>query len=202
MNNGQTVETAMKSTNYVYLLVGLLLSVTLVSQTQANDRSIRGLMIPASSCQTYVQASGGSNCVISPEERAGRFTGNAWTAYPAEPGICQFVFVCPLPINNIELGGTSTDNDISKFRVHFRKPTLSNSVIARLIKSQVSGANFVSSSVCGGLLMAATTAPTTTTVSCPHDVAGAGTFYHFEVILVQDPSSLSQVSQFYGIDFP
>ena len=27
---------------------------------------------------------------------------------------------CPLPLNNVDLGGTTDDNDISKFRVHYR----------------------------------------------------------------------------------
>lgn len=181
----------------LHLLAGLLLSATLVSPTQASDRSVRGVMIPPSSCQPYPQA--GPDCIIPRGQLRGYLTGNAWTIFPTD---CQFVLVCPLPINNIELGGMATDNDISKFRVHFRDPNPGSQVIARLIKSQVSGGTFISSSVCGGLVSAATTTPTTTTVSCPHDVAGAGTFYHFEVILIGAGTSSIETPSFYGIDFP
>lgn len=140
-----------------------------------------------------------TDCIIPRGQLRGYLTGNAWTISHTD---CQFVLVCPLPINNVELGGTTTDNDISKFRVHFRDPTPGSQVITRLIKSQVSGGTFISSSVCGGLTSAATTTPTTTIVSCPHDVAGAGAFYHFELILMGAGTSSFETPSFYGIDFP
>lgn len=177
------------------IFAGLVALLGGMAAANANDRGIRGTMISPSSCTVNESASRG-NCVLPPEASIGYFTGNGWIGKA-----CQFVLGCPVPFNNIDLGGSSSDNDVSSFRVHYRTGAALNQVIVRLIRSQVTAGAFVSSSVCGGVLTPATTAPTKTIVSCPHDVAENGVFYHFEVVLNTGFGSGAE-PWFLGIDFP
>lgn len=177
------------------ILAGIMALIGFMGAAHGNDRGLRGTMIVPSGCQIYPVDIPNCN---SPLNQRGKFTGNGWIG-----GICSLVLTCPLPINNIDLGGTSSDNDISKFRVHYKNSNVTGQVIVHLIRSQVVSTGFTSSAVCGGALPRTGNIPTRTTVQCPHDVAGDGTFYHFEVIL-QSPISiiLGDSLMFLGIDFP
>ena len=65
-------------------------------------------MIPASSCQVIAN---------TPLEK-NPFKGNVDAIRRFTPG--TYRVVCPLPVNNIEMAGRGTDNDISRFRVTYR----------------------------------------------------------------------------------
>jgi hypothetical protein len=85
------------------LLVG---SIAQSSPGQANDRSLRALMIPPSSCQVDENTPFEEDPFKSPDSIA-RFTSGTYE------------IICPLPVNNIEMSGRWNDNDISKFRVNY-----------------------------------------------------------------------------------
>jgi hypothetical protein len=86
------------------LLVGGL---THSSPGQANDRSLRALTVPASSCQVDENGPFEDDPFKTPDS-IGRFTP------------VFYEILCPLPINNIEMSGTGFDNDITSFRVTYR----------------------------------------------------------------------------------
>ena len=74
---------------------------------RANDRDPRATPVPAAACAEIFHAPG-----ITPWKSGGWFglyTGGAYVHLR-----------CALPLNNVDLGGTTDDNDISKFRVHYR----------------------------------------------------------------------------------
>src|SRR5262245_54365151 len=70
----------------------------------ANDRDLRGTPVPATACIVTF-----GDDVPQPEREG-------WFSVENQ----QVNLRCPLPVNNIELSSTSNDNDISKFRVHYR----------------------------------------------------------------------------------
>lgn len=167
------------------ILAGTVALIGLTAAASANDRGVRGTMIPASSCQ-----------LVSQSDTA-TLVGNAWVN-----GIFRSRLACPLPLNNIDLGGTSADNDITKFRAHYKGSAndFAGRVLVQLIVSGVSNGSFTSSVVCGGNLTPTTINPTETTVACVHDVASDGSFYYF--VVTMDNLSGGPQAQFYGIDFP
>lgn len=170
----------MKRVGYLNLLAGLLLSSAVASPTQANDRSVRGLMIPAASCQQQSVA-------------AGFFDTAIWSV---ANGVTRIA--CALPINNIELGGTAADNDLSKFRVLFRDgdgPGAAATIYAALYYVNRSG---VVGDLCGQLLSAASTTVTSATVPCIVDLT-PGVFYGIRIEMVAGPTV---GVEFRGIDFP
>lgn len=159
-------------------------SVALVTTAHANDRGLRGIMVTPASCQPYVDA-----------DRA-HFFGNAWTV----DAVASTTLSCPLSLNNIELGGSSSDNDITKFRIHYHLPFIYNEMYVNLIKSEVINGKFVSSAVCGGRVPLTTYNPAEYIFSCIHDVAANGVFYNFGIILKS--TYPGQTPLFFGIDFP
>ena len=164
----------------------IAVSLGFVTQAHGNDRGVRGIMVAPASCQPYAGA-----------DRA-KFTGNAWTV----DEVASTTLACPLSLNNVDLGGSSSDNDITKFRIHYQIPSLAiyGEVYVNLIRSEVLNGKFISSVVCGGRLIPGTYSPTETTVSCPHDVAGNGVFYDFGIILKSTYPASPPL--FFGIDFP
>ena len=159
-------------------------SMALAATAHGNDRSLRGVMVTPASCQPYVNA-----------DRA-HFFGNAWTV----DEVASTTLSCPLSLNNIELGGSSSDNDITKFRVHYQMPNLYNEMYVNLIKSEVVNGKFVSSVVCGGGVPLTTYFPAEFTFSCVHDVAANGVFYNFGIVLKS--TYPGRAPSFFGIDFP
>jgi hypothetical protein len=157
----------------------------LAASAQANDRGVRGVMIPAAACNLVV---GSATLTDIPN----------WTVR----GGASATITCPLPINNVNLGGTDGDNDITKFRVLYRDTDGSGSQAAltvTLFKSKVSNGTLTTTQVCRATLATTSTAFTATTVTCAHDVAGGGTFYSFGVLMT---GLGTREADFTGIDFP
>ena len=161
----------------------LVFVVTAIATADANDRSVRAVMIPPSACE-------------APATTTAKLSAAGWTVQNGDSA----AFICPLPINNIELGGTTDDNDITKFRVHYRDSDglgTVNSVDVVLIQHRVGP--FVQTGICGATLAPSTTDFTSSTVPCVHDVASGGRFYQFFVRLKSGPAGSAS---FLGIDFP
>jgi hypothetical protein len=179
----------------IYIVAALLLGggVFCSSRGEANDRSLRALMIPASSCQVDQNRPFEENPFKRPDAIV-RFT----------PGVYEIL--CPLPVNNIEMSGTGSDNDISRFRVTYRDTDGRGSGAEVLVMlnrtvllSDGSGLRFVP--VCRW--SSNTDGPdneghTSDVVPCQHDVLSRN-FYAFWVIL--DVTTADEV-EFTGIDFP
>ena len=118
----------------------------------------------------------------------------------------SLVLRCPLPVNNIDLSGTTNDNDLSQIRVHYRDTDgtgSGTSVAVALIKTAVPTTigGSQNTTVCSWFSSTDGTGATTTTratKACAHDLA-AGAFYHLQVSL---QSSQGHNAQFLGVDFP
>jgi hypothetical protein len=170
------------------------------SPGQANDRSLRALMIPASSCQVDGNTPFEEDPFKTPSS-IGRFT----------PG--SYEVLCPLPVNNVEMSGMRNDNDISKFRVAYRDTDGSGpagEVAVFLERTFLSGGGTLTTLSGGGTL---TTIPvcswssntdgadetdhTSDVASCEHDVRRRN-FYVFVVVLDRTSAEVN----FFGIDFP
>lgn len=186
-NNNWTVETSVNSLPAKCssgLLMGLI-SIGLTGPVaQANDRSLTALSIPPSSCQAWPSS-------------PGTFQGSVWHAIAGQTA----VLYCPLPVTNIEMGASGADNDMSKFRVHFRDsdgPAAGASVSAALV--QTSRSSLSPTTICSADLGTTTTSSfVTNTIPCRHDISSNGAFY---VIVVTLRSSPAAFSSFLGIDFP
>jgi hypothetical protein len=170
---------AVASTAAIATLIGLS------AVAEANDRGVRGTVIPAPECT-----------LIGGSARLSEIPN--WTAELG--GIA--VISCPLPINNIDLGSNSNDNDITKFRVLYRDSdgaANQASLAVSLLKSKITNGTLSTSQICNSTLTTTATGFTASTINCPQDVAGGGTFYRFLVVLV----GLSTAeAEFAGIDFP
>lgn len=161
-----------------------ILAAGTATTTQANDRSLKATMIPASAC------------TLAPGSSAQLLFG-VWTASAGE-----VVIECPLPLNNIEMGTTGTDNDISKFRIHYQdSDAAASSVLMNVSLYKITAVPRSNSLVCQADLAPTTTSFTTTTVPCVHDVASGGAFYTFRISMLVSPNSGNSAS-FIGIDFP
>jgi hypothetical protein len=158
---------------------------------QANDRSLRALMILPSSCQVDENTPFEEDPFKTPDS-IGRFT----------PGFYEVL--CPLPVNNIEMSGTSNDNDISSFRVTYRDEDGLGSggevsvTLHRTVLLAGGEIRFVpvcswSSNADGPDEIGHTSA----VISCEHDVRSQN-FYVFTVVLDRTTAEVN----FYGIDFP
>lgn len=170
----------------MFLLTGMIalgLSVAIDTAAEANDRSVRAVMIPAMACQPLP----GSGAELNIPHWVARAGASA-------------VLVCPVQFNNIELGTTSADNDITSFRVHYDDSDGSGSANAVAVDFYQYGGSLKTPTVlCSATLTPSTTALTSTTVPCVHDVASSGKFYGFLVRLTSAPNG---VVFFRGIDFP
>jgi hypothetical protein len=180
------------------LLAGLLpaLAGLTPAAAQANDRDLRGTTVPAAACiETFGTTS---------------LTENPWlSGYFSLTGANKRLDVrCPLPLNNIDLSGTTNDNDLSKLRVHYRDSDgfaaggfTGAYVLVALTKVSANAGATQSTVVCQWLSNSDGTGATTTAVAtkaCAHDLA-AGAFYQIEVIM---QSSAGNTVQFLGVDFP
>lgn len=173
----------MKSMNYLHLPAVVFLSIALMPLAQANDRSVRGIMIPVASCQPDWETAGGL-ILYSWQVSSGQYAH----------------LLCPMPINNIELGGEATDNDMSKFRVHYRDSDgmgTASRITVSFYKTTSSPFSFVG--ICNRTLATTSTTMTSTVVPCAHDLAAGGAFYGFSVEMVTSPGT---TVEFMGIDFP
>jgi hypothetical protein len=160
----------------------------------ANDRDLRGTVVPASACTA-----------TSAGAPADRFFDRG--AYVVDGSSELLVLICPLPVNNVDLSGTANDNDISKFRVYYLDSDGSaNSAGLSLFLNQAvlavdQPSGHRTTDVCrwfsnpngGGIRTA-----TRSTFPCAHDVSSAG-FYFFQVFLSAGPGT---TATFLGIDFP
>jgi hypothetical protein len=176
-------------------LVGLLLPAFAAAlalapaAARANDRDLRGTPVPASACVEH--------------GRSDSFAGTPWSpdGFFVVGGASQFLLVhCALPVNSIDLSGTTNDNDISKIRVYYRDPDGFGGVSdlqIQLIKTTPTSAQ-LKTVVCewrSGIDGTGSTIAASATKACPHDLA-SGSFYHFLVFLYNAGTT------FYGIDFP
>jgi hypothetical protein len=162
------------------------------SPGQANDRSLRAVMIPASSCQVIEDTPLEGNPFKEQVDAISRLT----------PG--TYRVVCPLPVNNIEMAGRRNDNDISRFRVTYRDTDgldPAGEVLVFLQRISLAGDGSLtidflcdwSSNMDGSDEIGYTS----DVVPCAHDVSPRS-FYVFQVIL----SRTSADVYFIGIDFP
>ena len=161
----------------------LVLAATASATANANDRSVQAVMIPPMACQ--------------PIRNAGAEL--ALTSWIARAG-ASAELVCPVPFNNIELGTTASDNDLTSFRIHYSDSDGAGAAS----KVSVSLYRFDNSSfsvrfLCSANLAPQTTGLTATTVPCVQDVAPRSTFHAF---LVQLASPVNGIVTFRGIDFP
>ena len=88
------------------LLAGLLPAFAGLAPAHANDRDLRATTVPAAGCIEVARST----------------YNNPWTSgdYFSVSSINQFLKLrCPLPLNQVDLSGTTNDNDISKIRVHY-----------------------------------------------------------------------------------
>ena len=161
----------------------LVLAATASATAEANDRSVQALMIPPMACQP-IRNSGAELVLTSWIARAGASTD----------------LVCPVPFNNIELGTTSSDNDMTSFRIHYSDSDgagAASTVSVSLYRFDNS--SFSVRFLCSANLAPQTTGLTATTVPCVQDVAPRSTFHAF---LVQLASPVNGIVTFRGIDFP
>ena len=147
--------------------------------------------MPAAACVAYLRTPAGAAESWSP--------GSFGVVGPGQSVRLR----CPLPVNNVDLSGTSNDNDLTKLRGHYRDTDgfgTGGVVCIELLRTTASAQP--NTSVCiwssnvdgtGG------TTATTATKTCPHDLA-AGAFYHLDVLLLA--TGAGNVAEFFGVDFP
>jgi hypothetical protein len=91
------------------LAFAAVLAGSLSGQVMANDRDLRATHISAFDCRD-LEASGQPIAASRPMSSGLGVYGR---------GGARADLVCPLPLNNIDLGGTTNDNDISSFTVFY-----------------------------------------------------------------------------------
>jgi hypothetical protein len=168
---------------------------------RANDRDLRGTPIPAAACSVWVRQ-GFEDALHG---AVGGYNG-AYYGVRADKNR-RIQLGCPLPVNAIDLSGATDDNDVSKFRVHYRDPdgfgngTTLTVDFYRTTRTttghQLALVKSWSSDVGGGGATGATTA----VVALPQDLA-TGVFYSFQVMLTVLPVPGAPTLEFAGIDFP
>ena len=102
------------------LLAGLVpaLAASLIPYPiHANDRDLRGTPVPSAAC-----AVGDNNLATPPFAFGGALAsgGGALGLSSKTTGAQFLTLFCPLPVNNVDLSGTTNDNDITKIRVHYK----------------------------------------------------------------------------------
>jgi hypothetical protein len=128
-----------------------------------------------------------------------------------EGRIIRISMYCPLPINNVDLGTSSNDNDMSSFTVSYYDidGTSQNLVMqVELMEVTIVNGQNVNKSLCGwtsndppGVLASGFAS---STLPCVVDLKAAA-FYRFDVHFINDRLALpvSQVAlSFIGIRFP
>src|SRR4051812_31886110 len=84
----------------------------------ANSRGVRGVTIPAPSCVSFARD---SNSVPIPSP--GYWAGQSiiWYTLPTGSSIPETIFLtCPVPINSIDLGGTTTRNTLTSYQILYQ----------------------------------------------------------------------------------
>lgn len=168
------------------ILVSAATVAGLAPAANANDRSLRATMIPAGAC--WVPG--------PPIYRASLFR---WEAANGSG-----LVLCPLLLNNIELGDKGDDNDMSKFRVFYRDSDGAGDnarVTVDFYKAKLTNAGMEETIICSaGTLNSLTSSDTSITIPCQHDIDDDGAFYLFRINLASGGSDYR--SDFIGIDFP
>ena len=177
------------------LLAGLAPALAGVAPALANDRDLRATMVSGASCG----------------EAARSTYNNPWTSgdYFSVSSANQYLRLrCPLPLNEIDLSGTTNDNDISKIRVFYGDSDgfgTDATVTVGLVKiampaspgwPQTTVVCSWSSDTDGTGAVTAAKA----TMACVHDLA-AEAFYHFNVSLHTGANG-GNAATFVGISFP
>jgi hypothetical protein len=171
-------------------LVGLALA---PAPARANDRGPRGTPVSASACVQYQRAPG--------------TTVDPWinTGYSAVGGVGYYARLrCPLPLNHVDLSGTTNDNDLSKLRIHYHDtdgPGPGSDVYLVLARTTTTGGVTAGTDVCrwdSNVDGTGATTPAKATKACAHDLA-EGASYHFGVTM---RGGGGFVAQFIGVDFP
>jgi hypothetical protein len=116
---------------------------------------------------------------------------------------------CPLPVNNVDLGTTSNDNDISSFTVFYNDVDGRAGgawISATLVEVTVVNGQIVAKNLCqwdSNRHGALASGPVSSNFPCAVDLS-ATAFYHFSVGLINNlvlPGSPVAIS-FIGIRFP
>jgi hypothetical protein len=177
------------------LLAGLLPAIAGPAPAQANDRDLRATTVPGAGCIEVVRST----------------YNNPWTSgeYFTVSSTNQYLKLrCPLPLNQVDLSGTTNDNDISKFRVFYADSDgfgTDASVVVELVRiAMPPSAGWPETTVvCAWSSNTDGTGAVTAakaTKACMHDLA-AEAFYHFTVSL-RTGGGGGQSATFLGISFP
>jgi hypothetical protein len=115
---------------YRHRLAALTIAVltgSLPLATQADDRDLRATTVPASSCAVHTP---------TPD----------WDPHPVREGGLvgvrggtMVLIDCPLPLNNVDLGGTTNDNDMSSSTFRARSGDDAQDALALEIGHALSG---------------------------------------------------------------
>jgi hypothetical protein len=166
----------------------LLMLVGPIHSATANDRGVRGISVPASACKLFQGTAhvGGSGWVVRFGEGAD--------------------LICPLPLNNVDLGGTADHNHITSFRVYYQDPDKEGNdalVSVNLLRFKRKNGVLISDTLCSFVSGPAPAVTNIATVPCDVDLAGGGVFYNFVVGLSPGASSgPGPLTSIRGIDFP
>ena len=198
----------MVSLHWRYIsIIAVIAGSSPVVDALANDRDLKATTIPASSCVDYARDNNSVN-VPSP----GYWGGSAVTWFGQRPDLPmpETLFLSrPLPVNAIDLGGNTNDNDMSSFQIVY----LDNDgfgggvrVEATLVRTELPTAGALQTTpVCywdSNVNGSGATGWTRASAPCVHDLSGTA-FYHFNVYLFAARSALANFSAgFAGIRFP
>jgi hypothetical protein len=181
------------------LLAGMAVIACLMpTSTRANDRDLRATPVPAAACIQYSSSGflggfGGWN----------RFS-SVFQIKSSGNGEVDLTLRCPLPVNNVELSGTTNDNDMTSFRLHYLDTDGVGDnarLLVRLVRASPTIPNWVEGRVCE---WSSNTVALDgrVVVDCPHDFE-SDTFYYFDVNLrVRGSTPSNTFVKFWGIDFP
>src|SRR5687767_11549401 len=84
------------------------------SPAAANDRDLRATTVPPASCEGNPSSWRNNREITVMGEQAVLPPG---TEGPTSPQTVDQRYRCALPLNNVDLGGTTNDNDITSFTV-------------------------------------------------------------------------------------
>jgi hypothetical protein len=193
------VSTRSRPLPAVTMLVGLapaLATGLAPGQLHANDRDLRAITVPAAICV------GGNPDNFDPG--MGITVGN-WLP-PATA--TEMRIRCALPLNNVDLGGTSNDNDMTSFTVFYADSDgfgTRTGVLVTLFEVRLSNGRMAGADKCGWDSNhdgTGSTGFTSDNVLCAVDLA-ATAFYHFSVyIYVNGAPQNAPDAAFSGIRFP
>jgi hypothetical protein len=168
----------------------------------ANDRDLRATTVPAAICV----AGGGTSGAI----------GGTWVnrceyvvpgRFDGQSELVDHHLHCALSLNNVDLGGTTNDNDISSFTVFYRDSDglgTGTSIEVDLHQTTLVAGNIQSVPVCSWRSNTSgngSAGYTSSSAPCVHDMK-ATAFYHFEVRFLSSTVTQDVVASFVGIRFP